>query len=101
MLVNKETPSHKGENDPPYPIPPFETALASSRQGKSTSITEMLNNPASTSADIGLRLLLQAIGERRGGSWYLDSEASVETTTSVDLALEEIPSFLDDICKCL
>lgn len=99
MLVNKETPFHEGGNDPPYSVPPFETALASSCQGESTSITEMLNNPASTSADIGLRLLLRAI--RRGRSWYLDSETSIESTTSVDLTLEEIPSFLDDICKCL
>ena len=99
MLVDREMAFH--EDDPSHPAPPFEVALANSWKGRSASVTRALNVPASMSADIGLQLLVQAIGERGERSLYLDSETSFEATMSVDLSLGEVPSFLNDICECL
>ena len=102
MLVDEEIAFHEDEDDPTYPFPPFETAPANSREGKSALVAKMLDVPASTSADIGLRLLMQAIGEQGERSLYLDSEASsFEATMSVDSTLGEAPSFLNDICEHL
>ena len=101
MLVDGEMAFHEDEDDPPYTTPPFETALAKSRKGKPASIAKASDIPAATSADIGLRLLVQAINERRDMSLYLGSEVSFETTMSVDLTLGEVPSFLNDTCEYL
>ena len=90
--------AHKADGGPSYPVPSFETVLNCSRKGAPTSAAGI---PASTSADVGLRLLLQAIHEQRERSLYLDSEASSEVTTSVCLTLGEPPSFLDDIREYL
>ncbi|KAF9645462.1 Dus-domain-containing protein [Thelephora ganbajun] len=77
---------------------PFETALTNSRKNNlSASVVETPDDPASTSIDVGLRLLLKAIGEIGERSWSLDSEASGEITASMDLTLGEAPSFLDDL----
>jgi hypothetical protein len=77
------------------------TALANARTRKLAPVVETSDDPASTSTDIGLRLLLQAISER--GEMYrsLDTQAFDEDTVSMDLTLGRIPSFLDDICKLL
>ena len=101
MLVYGETVFHEDEDDSSYPTPPFETALVNSRKGKPAPIAKTSDIPAATSADIGLRLLMQAIDERREISSYLGSEASYEATVSVDLSLGEVPSFLDDTCEYL
>jgi len=101
MLVDGEMVFDEDEDDPSYPTPPFETVLVNSRKGKPASIAKALDIPAATSADIGLRLLVQAIGEQRETSLYLGSEASYEATMSVDLTLGEFPSFLNDTCEYL
>jgi hypothetical protein len=88
----------KTEDGPSYPVLPFETVLAGSQKGASTSD---VNIPASTSADVGLRLLLRAIDEQGERSLYLDSEASSQVMMSVSLTLGEPPSFLDDIREYL
>jgi len=93
MLADEGMPfdADDASDDASYPVPPFETAFANSRKRKS----------ASTSADVGLRLLLQAISERGEMSWYLDSEVCNEAIVSVDLTLGQPPSFLDDVCEYL
>ena len=93
-LTEVEMAVYKVNDGPSYPVPPFETVLADSRKGASASTVDI---PASTSADVGLRLLLQAINEQGEKSLYLDSEAPPEVTMSMDLTLGEPPSFLDDI----
>ena len=99
MLVDREMAFH--EDDLSCLAPLFETALASSRKGESASVARASDVPASTSADIGLRLLVQAINERGERFLYLDSETSFEATMSVDLTLGEAPSFLNDTCEYL
>ena len=94
-LVDGEMAFHGDEGDPSYPVPPFQTALANLQKPKSASVAKTLGVPASTSADVGLWLLTQAMDGWRERSLYLDSVASFEATMSVDLSLGEVPSFLD------
>jgi len=93
MLVDERMPFDVdgASDDASHPVPPFETAFVNSCKRKS----------ASTSADVGLRLLLQAIGERGERSWCLDSEVSNDAAVSADLTLGQPPSFLDNICVYL
>ena len=97
MLVNDEMPFDA--NGTSHSTPPFETALVNTRKRKSTLAMDMSNYPASTSIDVGLQLLLQAIGERGEGFLHSDSHVLYESTVVMDLTLGEAPSFLDDTCK--
>jgi hypothetical protein len=101
MLVDAEMALREDEEDPSYPAPPPETAPVNWRKRKSASVAKTIDVRASTSADIGLRLLAQAIDERREISLYLGSEPSFEATMSTDLSLGEVPSFLNETCEYL
>ena len=98
MSVGADMAVHKADDGPSHPVPPFDAVLDGSRKGASKSTLGIL---ASTSADVGLRLLLQAIDQQGERSLYSDSEISSEVAMSVSLTLGEPPSFLDDIRECL
>lgn len=80
-------------------IPPIKTAFPKGYIRKSTSVAEASGYTASTSTDIGLRFLLEAITERGERIQYMDTQVFCEATVSMDLTLGHTPSFLDDICK--
>jgi hypothetical protein len=97
MLVDGEIPFDA--NGTSHSTPPFKTALVNTRKRKSMLAVETSNYLASTSIDVGLQLLLEAIGERGEGFLYSDSQVRYESTAVMDLTLGEAPSFLDDTCK--
>ena len=64
MLVDGEMVFDEDEDDPSYPTPLFESALVNLQKGKPALIAKASDIPAATSADIGLRLPVQAIDVR-------------------------------------
>lgn len=81
-----------------YSTHPIKTTLANGITRRSSSVAEASDDPASTSTDIGLRLLLEAMIERGERFQYMDTQVFCEATVSMDLTMGQAPSFLDDIC---
>ena len=97
MLIGNELPSDVDHSS--SPALPLETPFANKRTPEAPA-AKTSDHLASTSMDIGLRLLQQAINGRGGRFWHLEmSHVSCESSVSVDLSLGQTPSFLDDICE--
>lgn len=99
ILVDEETPF--GAGDASYSTPLIKTAPTNGRIKKLVPVAEALDDPASTSTDVGLRLLLEAISGPGEMFRCMDTQVFSEATLSMDLTLGQTPSFLDDICKRL
>lgn len=101
MLVDEELPSDAFEVEGSLSsVCPLKNAAMSSRRKKPEASAAEASYPASTSMDIGLQLLRQAIGERVGRSWNMEEFQTLsESTMSVSSSLRQTPSFLGDICK--
>ncbi|KAF9778264.1 hypothetical protein BJ322DRAFT_1175821 [Thelephora terrestris] len=97
MLFDERNPFDADKTSNPTPSP--HSVFASSRTKKSSPSPETLVVPALPSIDVGLQLILEAIGKQEEVSFYSGSESErlSEAATSANLTLGEAPSFLDDI----
>lgn len=86
---------------PSYSTRPSHPHFAGSRKEKPDPAPKTSDVPALASIDVGLQLILEAIGKQEEEWLCSDSEGSYEAATTMDLTLGEAPSFLDDIREYL